>query len=66
MINSISILNDTVEGVAAFTPFDYYLSSGPLMNGMHWGHGAMLLAAFGILVAAAVFLFDRRDLRQTG
>ena len=66
MINSISILNDTVEGIAAFTPFDYYLTSDPLNNGMNWGHGAVLFAAFLVLIAAAVFLFDRRDLRQSG
>ncbi len=66
MINSIAILNDTVEGIAAFTPFDYYLTSDPLNNGMNWGHGAVLLAAFVVLAAAAVFLFDRRDLRQSG
>lgn len=65
LINSISILNDTVEGVAAFTPFDYYLTSDPLNNGMHWGHGAVLLGATVLLIVAAVFLFDRRDLRQS-
>ena len=66
LINSIAILNDTVEGLAAFTPFDYYLTSDPLNNGMNWGHGAVLLGAFMVLVVAAVFFFDRRDLRQSG
>jgi len=66
LINSIAILNDTVEGLAAFTPFDYYLTSSPLNNGMHWGHAGVLLGAVLVLVAAAVWLFDRRDLRQIG
>ena len=66
LINSIAILNDTVEGLAALTPFDYYLTSEPLVNGMHWGHGAVLLGIFVVLVGAAVWLFDRRDLRQSG
>jgi ABC-2 type transport system permease protein len=66
LMNSIAILNDTVEGLAAFTPFDYYLTSSPLNNGMHWGHAGVLLGAFLVLVVAAVMLFDRRDLRQTG
>ena len=37
LINSISILNDTVEGVAAFTPFDYYLTGDrrSLASGVH-------------------------------
>lgn len=66
LINSISILNDTVEGIAAFTPFDYYLTSDPLNNGFHWGHVAILAVIAVVLVAIAVALFDRRDLRQTG
>ena len=65
LINSISILNDTVEGIAAFTPFDYYLTSDPLNNGMHWGHGAILLGASVLLIVAAVWLFDHRDLKQS-
>ncbi|MDJ0498024.1 MAG: ABC transporter permease subunit [Acidimicrobiia bacterium] len=65
LINSISILNDTVEGIAAFTPFDYYLTGDPLNSGMHWGHGAILASATVLLIVAAVWLFDRRDLRQS-
>lgn len=65
LINSISILNDTVEGIAAFTPFDYYLTGDPLNNGIHWGHAAILLATAAVFVVAAVVLFDRRDLRQS-
>lgn len=66
LINSIAILNDTMAGLATFTPFDYYLTSDPLNNGMSWGDGAVLVVAFVALVAAAVALFNRRDLRQTG
>jgi ABC-2 type transport system permease protein len=66
LINSIAILNETVAGAAAFTPFDYYLTSDPLNNGMDWGHGVVLVVAFVALVAAAVALFNRRDLRQSG
>jgi ABC-2 type transport system permease protein len=65
LINSISILNDAVEGIAAFTPFDYYLTSDPLNAGIHWGHVAILLATAAVFVIAAVALFDRRDLRQS-
>ena len=66
LINSISILNDTVESIASFTPFDYYLSNEPLTNGMAWDNLAILTIAFVALIVAAVFFFDRRDLRQTG
>ncbi len=65
LINSIAVLNSAVAGVARFTPFDYYLTSHPLENGMHWGHGAILVAASAGLIALAVVFFDRRDLRQS-
>ncbi|MCP4306511.1 MAG: ABC transporter permease subunit [bacterium] len=66
LINSIAILNDTVEGLAVLSPFNYYLTSDPLNTGMHWGNAAVLLGTTGVLILAAVWLFDRRDLRQTG
>ena len=65
LINSIAILNDTVESLAAFTPFNYYLTNEPLSNGMDWGNLAVLVAVFVALIVAAVALFDRRDLRQS-
>ena len=65
LINAIAILNDAIDSLAALTPFDYYLSNQPLSNGMDWGNGLVLLVAFVVLIAAAVFLFDRRDLRQS-
>lgn len=66
LINSIAILNHSVDTLAAFTPFGHYLTNSPLNNGMDWGNGAVLAIAFGALVALSVFAFNRRDLRQTG
>ena len=57
--------SESLQGLANWTPVHYYLSSDPLLNGMNWLHGAVLLGLFVALVAAAVTLFDRRDLRQT-
>ena len=65
LINSIAILNDTVESLAVFTPFNYYLGNEPLSNGMDWGNLAVLVIVFAALIVAAVALFDRRDLRQS-
>jgi ABC-2 type transport system permease protein len=65
LINSIAILNKTVEVVAAFTPFGHYLSNSPLSNGMDWGNASVLTAAFLVLVALSVYMFNRRDLRQS-
>ena len=64
--NGFLPFSDNLAGLAKWSPFHYYLSSDPLLNGMNWGHGAVLLGLFIALVAAAVTLFNRRDLRQTG
>jgi ABC-2 type transport system permease protein len=64
--NGFLPFSEGLAGLAKWSPFHYYLSSDPLLNGMNWGHGAVLLGLFIVLVTAAVVLFDRRDLRQTG
>ncbi len=66
VINAFLPYSESLAGLAKWTPFYYYLTSDPLMNGMHWGHGAVLAGLFAVLIAASVFLFQRRDLRQTG
>ncbi len=53
-------------GWEKISPFYYFLSSDPLLNGMHWGHGALLAGVTVALIALSVPLFNRRDLRQTG
>ncbi|MBT8193337.1 MAG: ABC transporter permease subunit [Acidimicrobiia bacterium] len=65
LANGFLPFSEGLEGLAKWTPFHYYLSSDPLLNGMNWGHAAVLLSLFGVLVVAAVMLFDRRDLRQS-
>jgi len=66
VINAFLPLSDSLAGLAEATPFYYYLSSDPLLTGMHWGHGAILAGLFVVLIGASVVLFQRRDLRQTG
>jgi len=58
--------SDSLKGLANWTPVHFYLSSDPLLTGMNWLHGGVLFALFLALVAMAVALFDRRDLRQSG
>ncbi len=58
-------LSDSLAGLAKWTPVYYYLTSDPLVNGMHWGHASVLLALAAALVWLAVVLFDLRDLRQS-
>lgn len=64
LFNSFLPLSSSLAEYAKLTPHHYLLGSDPLVNGMHWGHGSLLTAVAVGLVAMAVMLFDRRDLRQ--
>jgi len=66
LLNAFLALSDSLAGLARWSPFYYYLTSDPLLNGMHWGHAAVLAVLTVGLVAASVVLFQRRDLRQSG
>jgi ABC-2 type transport system permease protein len=66
IVNGFLPLNESTAAWARVSPFHYYLSSDPLMNGMAWGHAAVLGGLFIVLVGLAVWFFQRRDLRQTG
>ncbi len=66
LLNAFLPISDRLAGWAKASPFYYYLGSDPLVNGMHWGHGALLAGLAVALIALSVMLFQRRDLRQTG
>ena len=66
LLNAFLPLSDRLAGWAKVSPFYYYLGSDPLVNGMHWGHGALLAGLAVALIALSVVLFRRRDLHQTG
>ena len=66
LLNSLAALTDSLEGLAAWSPYHYYLTSQPLTNGMPWADAAVLVALTVVLVAGAVFAFDRRDIRSSG
>ncbi len=63
--NAFLPLSDRLAGYAKWSPFYYYLSSDPLLNGMHWGHAGVLGAITVVLLGLAIVAFQRRDLRQT-
>lgn len=48
---------------ANLSPFDWYLGSDPLLNGMDWGGAALLAGTFIATVVFSLPLFERRDLR---
>lgn len=56
-------LSENFAGWAKISPYHYYLGSDPLVNGMHWGHAAVLTAVFLVLVALSIPAFQRRDVR---
>lgn len=56
-------LSETFESLTVLSPFDWYLGSDPLLNGMDWMGAALLGGAFLGLVAASLALFSKRDLR---
>lgn len=56
-------LSEDLGRWANLSPFDWYLGSDPLNNGMAWGDAGLLVAVAVVLVAVSVPLFDRRDLR---
>ncbi len=64
--NALLPLSDSLAGYAKWSPFYYYLGSDPLVEGMNWAHGLVLAGLAAGLAWLAVFLFDRRDLRETG
>ncbi len=66
LLNSFAQLNDSLADFVRWSPFHYYLSSDPLMNGMDWGDGAILAGLTVGLIALSVVLFERRDIRQSG
>ncbi len=66
VLNSLATINEDLAGVAQISPFYYYLNTDPLMTGMDWGNGAILLGISVVLIGLAVVMFQRRDLRQSG
>ena len=65
LLNSLASFSESLEGLAAWSPYHYYLTTDPLVNGMPWGDAGVLVAITAALVAASVFAFGRRDIRMT-
>ncbi|HXV70818.1 MAG TPA: ABC transporter permease subunit [Acidimicrobiia bacterium] len=60
---SFLTLTESAAVLANLSPFQWYLGSDPLVNGMSWVDAALLGGTFVALVAVSVPLFARRDLR---
>ncbi len=51
------------EDAARFFPSYYLAGADPLLNGIHWGHVALLAGSCAVLFAVALVGLRRRDLR---
>lgn len=61
LIYSFAALNDRVAQVQPASPFFWYLGGEPLRNGLQLGHVAALIGTTLVLLALAVWTFNRRD-----
>ena len=52
------------EGLAKLFPWYYFSGSDPLLNGIDWGHIAILIGASALLFVVALVGYNRRDLRS--
>jgi ABC-2 type transport system permease protein len=57
-------LSDALEPIAGLSPFQWYLGSDPLLNGMDWTGAVLMAGTFVFLVAISIPLFQRRDLHN--
>ena len=64
VLNSFLPLSDSLAGLARISPFYYFLSGNPLVDGLNLGHAAVLAAVALALVALAAFTFNRRDVTR--
>ncbi len=56
-------LTESVDFLAELSPFEWFLGSDPMVNGMDWLGAALLAGTFVVLVAASIPMFKARDLR---
>lgn len=66
ILNALGEVVDSISGLQKLSPFYYYLSGDPLVNGMDWGHAAVHVGIVAVLLVASVAMFQRRDIRQQG
>lgn len=62
-VSSFLPLSDRYADWAKLSPYHYFLGSDPLINGMNWGHAAILTGLFILLIGLSIPAWQRRDLR---
>jgi ABC-2 type transport system permease protein len=66
LVDSLAPLSDAFAGYARWSPFHYFLGSSPLTSALEWSDVAVLAGLSALVLAVAVVVFDRRDLRVRG
>lgn len=64
VLNSFLPLSDSLAEFARVSPFFYYLSGDPLVEGLNWGHASILAGLTAGLIFVSSVAFDRRDIRN--
>lgn len=63
LVDGFFALSETLAPWKRITPWHYYTSGDPILNGLDWTNVAVLTALFVALVVGSVFAFDRRDVK---
>jgi ABC-2 type transport system permease protein len=63
LLVALAPLADWLEPWRVLSPFYYYASYDRLVEGMDWGASGILAAATAAVGVAAIFAFERRDLK---
>lgn len=63
ILYSLAPVVESLDKVQKASPFYWYQSDDPVANGFNLGHTGVLIAATAVLIALAVWLFDRRDVQ---
>ena len=60
--NTFGPILEGLEWVRYLSPIYYFIGGDPMVNGLNLAHSGVLIGACVVLVAAACYLFERRDL----
>jgi ABC-2 type transport system permease protein len=61
-LNALAPVVEELEPYRELSVFYYYIGNDPILNGLDWWHGSVLLISVLLLVAVGIMVFQRRDL----
>ncbi len=62
LLQSLAGIVDTIEPFRVLSPFYHAVGTSPLFHGWRWPNLGLLVGLCGIVLAVAVYSFERRDL----